>query len=350
MRVWVLLALWALPLPGAQTPAARAAEQAGDLATAERAYEAALKIRPSAETWHRLGLVRHLQNKFEAASLAFREAIRLDPSLWTAHLFLGIGEYRTNRFAAAIASLERADKLAPPKDPGRDEIDYWLGAGLIAAGQPLRGLAMVERLLQREPRHAGALELAARSYANVSTALWNGIAEAHFESAAGLEVHGQALEGEGKKNAAIEAYKQSNAKNPDRPGPGLAAGRLLLQDGKAPEARSILSEELKLPGASPETLYYAGLASVQLSLFEDAADLLRRAALWPERNPEAQLALAQVYLALRQSTQAIEAARAAAAQAPLSEAAHDLLMSAYEMAGQLAEREKERLRWETVRR
>src|SRR5262249_57245283 len=84
-----------------QVPAARQAELSGDLPAAEKAYENELKVRPTAGTWQRLGLVRHLQNNFEAAIPALREATRLDPSLWTSHLFLGICLYRTNQFAQA---------------------------------------------------------------------------------------------------------------------------------------------------------------------------------------------------------------------------------------------------------
>jgi len=64
-----------------QLPVARQAELAGDLPTAERLYENEVKVRPVAGTWQRLGLVRHLQNNFEDAIQAFREATRLDPSL-----------------------------------------------------------------------------------------------------------------------------------------------------------------------------------------------------------------------------------------------------------------------------
>ena len=178
---------------GQTLSSARQAELAGDFPAAEKAYEEELKSRPSADTWQRLGLIRHLQSRFSAAIPAFREALRLNPSLWTSRLFLGMCLYRLNNFQEARLELERAGREVPSGDPGRDEIDYWLGATLIALKQPLAGLASVERVLARRNSRLDALELAVKAYADLGSNLWNGVAERSFESAAGYEVHGHAL-------------------------------------------------------------------------------------------------------------------------------------------------------------
>jgi tetratricopeptide (TPR) repeat protein len=329
-----------------QISAARQAELAGDLPAAERAYEAEVKVRPSAEMWQRLGLVRHLQNKFEAAVPAFREAVRLDSTLWTSHLFLGICLYRTNQFAPALAAVEEADRLAPKNQPGRDEVDYWLGATLIAMERQVAGLQSLERLLGRNPKHVEALELATRTYAYLGSEVWNGVAERSFETAPGYEVHGHALESEGNVKDAIEAFRTAKGLGPERAGPGLAIGRLLLRQQKAEEALGVLKQEMALPGAHPETSYYAGLAAIQLGRFAEAAPLMDTAARWIRNNPEAPLALAQIHLALRDLSQAVNAARQAVAIAPASIAAHELLTAALTQAGRSAELDEEQRRWQ----
>jgi tetratricopeptide (TPR) repeat protein len=225
---------------------ARQAELAGDFPTAEKAYEEELRIRPSADTWQRLGLTRHLQSKFGNAIPAFREALRLNPALWTSRLFLGMCLYRVNNFQEAQVEFERAEREVPPDDPGRDEIDYWLGATLIALKQPLAGLVAIERLLVRRGSRLDALELAVQTYADLSSSLWNRVAERSFESAAGYEVHGHALEADGNVEGALEAYRNSKALGPGRIGPGVAIGRILLAQGKPAEARGVLDGELKL--------------------------------------------------------------------------------------------------------
>jgi tetratricopeptide (TPR) repeat protein len=343
-RVFLSIACFPL-LARAQISAARQFELSGDLPAAEQAYEAELKLRPAAATWLRLGLVRHLQNKFEPAIPALREALRLDPSLWNAHLFLGICLYRTNRFEPAAAELAAASRQAPAEGPGRDEIDYWLGASRIAARKPLSGLQSIEKLLARNPRHTAALELAARAYADLGSAIWNDVAERFFESPAGYEVHGHALESDGNLAGAIEAYRRSVALKPGRPGPRLEIGRLLLRQGAADEALAELRRELDLSPGDPEASYQAGLALSQLGRYGEAAPLLEAAGRWAGGNAEPLLALAQVHLALGNPARAAEAARKAVGIAPESEAAHELLVTALRESGFEESAEEEKSRW-----
>jgi tetratricopeptide (TPR) repeat protein len=325
----------------------QSARQSGSpaLPATEASLEQTVKTAPSAQNWERLGLVRHLQNKYEAAIPAFREAIRLEPPRWTSHLFLGISLYRTNQFSAALQSLETADRIAPADATGRDDLEFWLAATQIALKEPLKGLATLERLLQRNPRNTDALELSVRTAADAGTAAWNHVAETAFETAAGYEVHGQALESEGNRPGAMEAYRRSKQLEPRRAGPGLALGRLLLLDGNAVDALEVLRQEVGLPASDPSAFYYAGLAAVQTGKYAEAAPWLEIAAKWPERNPEAPLALAQVYLALNESDKAVKAAQQAVAQLPRSPAAHELLVAALTKAGRLAEAEAEQRRY-----
>lgn len=318
-------------------------------AAAEAAYLAAVKTRPTAELWQRLGLVRHLQNKFELAIPAFQSALALDPNLWTARLFLGIGLYRTNRFEEAEASLRHADRLAPLDAPGRVDVDFWLGAALIARHQTVEGLRHVEKVLARDPKHLEALELATRTYADAASALWNEVAEKHFETAAGWEVHGHALESEGNLPQAIEAFRRSQAIAPNRAGPGLKIGQLLLREGKAREALAELRRELGRRGAEPETGLYAGLAAIQSADFASALPLLNIAEKKQPRNAEIPLALTQACLALGRISDAATAARRARELAPTSTAAHELLVVTLSQMGATEELTQEKLRWERLR-
>jgi tetratricopeptide (TPR) repeat protein len=242
--------------------------------------------------------------------------------------------------------VEQADRIAPQNEPGRDEVDYWLGAARIAMKRPLAGLQPLERLIARNPRHVETLELATRTYADLGSALWNDIAERNFETSAGYEVHGHALESEGNMKGAMEAFQTAKALSPKRAGPGLEIGKLLLREQKAGEALALLKQELTMTGARPETSYFAGLAAIQLGRFAEAAPLMETAARWSRHNPEAPLALAQIHLALRDPVNAVEAARKAIAIAPASIAAHELLTAALMQAGRTAELAEEQRRWQ----
>src|SRR5687768_17172797 len=93
----------------------------------------------SAYSWQKLGLARYLQNQFDKAIPAFERAVKLDPRLWTSYLFLGASRYRLNDFRAAVEALRQADRLAPKVGQGREDLDYWLGASLIAVRSPIEG-------------------------------------------------------------------------------------------------------------------------------------------------------------------------------------------------------------------
>lgn len=273
--------------------AAASAAQAlpGDVAAQEQFYEKRVRETPTADLWQRLGLTRHLQNRYRDAIPAFREAVRLDPNLWTAHLFLGIGLYRTNDFPSSLVSLENAERLAPKGHAGRDEIDYWLGASRIALKQPLRGLQALERLLARSPTNLEALELATQSYIDLGTSLWNEVAEETFETPQGYEIHAHALEDGQNRLGAVEAYRTSRVLDPERAGPRLGIARILLDQAKPAEALALLKEELAL-SLDPMALLLAGRAAAQTGDRENAERWLTEAILWPATRSEASAALA----------------------------------------------------------
>lgn len=207
---------------------ARQAEAAGDFAAAERNYEKALALRRDAATYQRLGLVRHLQNKFAEAIPAFQRSLQLQPDQWPSHLFLGMALYRTNRFDEAFAELKQTDKL----HPGDPEVRFWLGVTALARRDTFFGLATLEGVLQQQPRNAEALRILAENYATLGTTLLNRVAEQYPDSLPGLQVHAQALELEGATEAALAVYQDLAARQPNRPGVQEAIARLRAISGE----------------------------------------------------------------------------------------------------------------------
>jgi len=200
--------------PDANLSAARKAELSGDLAGAERAYQQALAVRPDATVYQRLGLVRHLQNKFQDAIPAFQQSLTMDPNQWSARLFLGIDFYKTNQFERALAQLKLAGKLRPDEP----EVRLWLGLTHLARKDYLTGLSMLEVLSSEQPKNLELLRIIAENYAVFGTNLLNKVAEEYPDSPAGLHIHAQALEFEGSKGAALEVYLRLQKLQPDRPG------------------------------------------------------------------------------------------------------------------------------------
>jgi tetratricopeptide (TPR) repeat protein len=340
----MIVALLLLACLGSQTPVTPSAQQ--DLATVEREALDLVQRQPSAINWQKLALTFYLRNRHADAIEAFGKALRSDPSLWTSHLFLGISLYRTNQFASALASLERADRLAPKNSQGRDDIDYWLGASHIALRHPLQGLQYLERLLARNPRHSEALQLATETYAETASGLWNNVAERAFNTAAGQEVHGYALESEGNRPGAIEAFTRSLALSPNRSGPAAALGRLLLTSGELSAAREALARELRIDPSAPTANFYAGLLALRENRPADALKPLQLAAAWMPANEEPALALCQAYLTLGDPSNAVGAAKQAVAAEGNSLTAHELLIASLSAAGDQSGVEQENSRWQ----
>jgi tetratricopeptide (TPR) repeat protein len=208
--------------PDGHLAAASKAERSGDLVSAEREYEKALSARADAAVYERLGLVRHLQNKFTEAIPAFTRSLKLQPERWASRLFLGIDLYRTNEFDRAFAELKRADKL----QPDNFEIQFWLGATQLALKHFMPGLEILEKLLQQQPDNLEILRLLAENCDALGATLLNKVAEAYPNTPAGLEVHAQALEFEGANDAALQVYRELEQRDPNRPGIKEAIERL----------------------------------------------------------------------------------------------------------------------------
>lgn len=202
--------------------AASKAERSGNLTSAELEYEKALALRPDAATYERLGLVRHLQNKFTEAIPAFTQSLKLQPDRWASRLFLGIDLYRTNQFEQALPELKRADKLKP----NEFETRFWVGATELALKNYFPGFEILETLLQEQPKNLEVLRLLAENYAALGTKLLNNVAEKYPNSPAGMQVHAQALEFQGANEAALQVYRELRNIDPKRPGVNEAIERL----------------------------------------------------------------------------------------------------------------------------
>ena len=228
-------------LPGQQPAlppelaAAHKAELAGDFSGAESIYTQLVAKYLDPVVYQRLGLVRHMQNKYDTAADAFTRAIKLDSSLWTAQLFLGIDLYRMNRFEEAQSHLAVSDRL----HPGEQETGFWLGATALARHDFLNGFIRLETFLAHDPKNAEVLRMLAEGYAEHGTALLNEVGNRYPNSPAGLVVQAKALEFEGAYRAALDAYRSALSLDPGRPGLKESISRvetLSKQAGQPPPA------------------------------------------------------------------------------------------------------------------
>ncbi|QNP39659.1 tetratricopeptide repeat protein [Lysobacter solisilvae (ex Woo and Kim 2020)] len=114
------------------------------------AFEQALALQPSALAWHYLGNARRDAGDLPAAETAFRNAVALDPRSASAWINLGAVLRLLGRADETIACYERAEALGYP---GADLRDALVGA-LIDAGRIADALRHARRLVAEQPGFA----------------------------------------------------------------------------------------------------------------------------------------------------------------------------------------------------
>ena len=87
-------------------------QSVGELETAQKVYQTALKIAPSfALGYYNLGMTLKAQGKLPEAIAAYRQAIHLDPNHAFAHQNLGVILYKTGLLSASIEAFRKAIAL-----------------------------------------------------------------------------------------------------------------------------------------------------------------------------------------------------------------------------------------------
>jgi len=126
---------------------ARALEQTGDLAGAEAAYRALLKLNPgSAEALGNLGVVLAGQAKYDAAVEVYRRALRLRPALAALHLNLGLAYYKAEKREPAIEQF----RLYLKKDPSNRQARQLLATALLETDRFHEAAEVFESLMPAE--------------------------------------------------------------------------------------------------------------------------------------------------------------------------------------------------------
>lgn len=168
-----LLALYASVLPSQTSSSleslyrqAKAALESQDYARAAEAWKAIVASQPHlAEAHSNLGMMYHLQNRWEEAIPAFQAALKLKPTLLSARLFLGIDYCLTSQPQRALQELGRVLQ----QDPRNAVAAEWLGMSYLQTGkyfQAAEQLAKAKNLggSEEAPFHMG------RAYQRLSQA------------------------------------------------------------------------------------------------------------------------------------------------------------------------------------
>lgn len=263
---------------------AMACINADDPAGAERAFRAALRLRPDfAEGHANLGAVLEAQGREVDAVSAFAEAVRLKPDYPEAHYNLGAGLLALGRGAEAIAPLQRAVVLRPNFAVAHCN----LGDALAAAGRLADALAAYDQAIALSPS----------------------LPQAHNN-------RGVALGKLGRRDEALAAHRRAIGLNPAYADAHLNLGTLLLDRADPAAAMAACARAVELAPGHSVAHNALGLVWRELGQVDKAEAAFRRAISLSPEFGKAWANLADILALDGRFADAVEAGQRAVALIP----------------------------------
>lgn len=171
---------------------------------AEAAFREAVRLDPSLAMAHLdLGLVLGREGKLDEAIASLTEALRLDPGIEGGHLFRGIFLHQSNRQDDARTELQKAID----QHPSNAEALTWLGMVELAAGHPEKAVGPFDRAAELQPNDLNLLELRGRAHNLVARDSYARMARLDPTSWHVHRVQAQLFADEGKHTQAIAEYE-----------------------------------------------------------------------------------------------------------------------------------------------
>lgn len=141
--------------------AARQAQSSGNFDLAVEEYQAVIRLAPDlAEARVNLGLVYHLQAKYEASAREFEKALALKVGLRGVNLFLGIDYVKLGQASRGVPCL----KSAVAQEPANQQAWVWLGTALWDAGQEREAMAQLRHAARMFVSNPDILFLLGQAY------------------------------------------------------------------------------------------------------------------------------------------------------------------------------------------
>jgi tetratricopeptide (TPR) repeat protein len=325
-----------------------AAQQAGRLDEATKAYQTALRLRPDwSDAWRRLGTIAYMQSRYPDAVAALQKAVTAEPRQADAWTLLGLSEFECKDYKNARLHLERGSELgfggnaAAVKfakyrlalllnldgefDPATDLLIPEVDSGALAPeirfamGLSLLRIPLLPDQVSREQR---ALVTQAGEVAGL-------LSQRHYDQA-------------------FPIFDAMLREHPDTPFLHYAYGASLANISEFDRAQVQLREEIRLNPSSP--LAYLRVASILLTLHqpESAVGFAKEALALAPTSPEAHYLLGRSELELGDTQAAIRELEAASRLAPGSPAVHFNLARAYSKAQRSADADRERAEFERL--
>jgi tetratricopeptide (TPR) repeat protein len=222
-------------------------------------------------------------------------------------------------------------------------------AGVRCAMLVTQGDAAVDflRLLNHEfPNDPEVLSLSVHTYSDLSTKAAQQLAMTAPNSAEAHKLNAEALEAQGKWEAAEKEYRFVLQQNPQMPGIHFLLGRLLLSKPDpgptvAEDAKREFQAELKIDPSNAGAEYVLGELARQDQAWDDAVTHFSKATKLDAQFGEAFLGLGTALISLKRYAEATGPLETAVKIDPRNPDAHYQLATAYTRAGRKEDGQKE---------
>lgn len=288
--------LFASPLL-AQAPdrvAAMTLEQQGDDRGAEQAWKSIAAANPSnAEAFAHLGFLASRQERYSEAIASYEKAVRLAPNMPGLQMNLGLALFKANDFPAAIKHFS-AQLALHPGPAAEAHLTILLGMAHFGMGDYLVAVPFLERAAENDPKSLPIrLTLAhsclwSKQYDCVLK-VYKEILNLNADSAEADMLAGEALDEKGDDAAAIEQFRAATRADPKQPNAHFGLGYLLWKQQHFSEAAPEFEAEVENDPQHRQAGAYLADCLVETNQFAKARPLLEP--LVQDQSPTSSLAM-----------------------------------------------------------
>jgi len=315
---------------------AKSAEQSGDIAGAISKYKSILSIAPHlGPAYNNLGALYLRQHQYRQAIAILKQGLKMDASMYSATVLLGIAEYEAGEYTEARLPLEAAVR-ANPKD---NNAEFYLANDLIKLRDFVPAAMHLQELTKREPNNQEIWYTLGNVYIQLSEAALAKVDAINPNSVLSHQIRGDVMASMKNFDGALVEYKKAVDMAPRQTGthyklgdaywqledwadateqfqaelandPGNCNARwklgdiLLEQHIHPEEALDDINQALETCPYLTEAMADRATALIRLNRYEDAVPDLKAAIKADPSEPRLHFMLAQAYRGLGRTAEA----------------------------------------------
>jgi tetratricopeptide (TPR) repeat protein len=310
---------------------AKAAEQAGDLASAAEKYEQILKIAPQVgPAYNNLGAVYFKQGSYGKAASVLERGLKVDRKMTSASVLLGMAYFQMGDYAKARPRLE----AAVAANPSDSNAEFLLVNSLTKLGDFQAAATHLEKLARRAPENQQVWYQLAKVYMQLSEQALGKVNQIDPNSVWAHEVSAELMESMKNFDGAIVEWKKAEEVAPRQPGVHYKLGDLYWSLSQWDNATEQFQQEMAIDPRNCLVQWKLGDILVQRSVQpEEALAHVDKALAACPNLGEARADRGKLLLRLHREQEAIADLQAAEKSNPNEPSTHFLLAQAYRATG-----------------